>query len=47
MSDQIFSHDLAEGRVALLIDFENLVRGMKNEDSIECELLFRLAEKYG
>jgi uncharacterized LabA/DUF88 family protein len=35
------------GQVALLIDFENLVRGLVGEDSVDCEQLFRLAEEYG
>ncbi len=37
----------ADGQVALLIDFENLVRGIADDESIECEVLFRLAEDYG
>jgi uncharacterized protein (TIGR00288 family) len=47
VSDRQASHASVDGRVALLIDFENLVRGMAGEDSIDCELLFRLAEDYG
>jgi hypothetical protein len=47
VSDRQASHASFDGRVALLIDFENLVRGMAGEDSIDCELLFRLAEDYG
>jgi hypothetical protein len=46
VSDRQASHASVDGRVALLIDFENLVRGMAGEDSIDCELLFRLAEDY-
>ena len=34
------------GRVALLIDFENLVRAVDEED-IDCEAVFRLADEYG
>ena len=34
------------GHVALLVDFENLVRAVDEED-IECEAVFRLAEEYG
>ena len=37
---------VATGQVALLIDFENLVRAV-DEDDIDCEALFRLAEQYG
>lgn len=37
---------VASGQVALLIDFENLVRAVDEED-IDCEALFRLAEQYG
>ncbi len=37
---------VATGQVALLIDFENLVRAVDEED-IDCEALFRLAEQYG
>lgn len=33
--------------VALLIDFENLVRGVRDSDSVDCDVLFRLAEEYG
>ena len=36
----------AEGQVALLIDFENLVRAVDEED-IDCEAVFRLADEYG
>ena len=36
----------ASGRVALLIDFENLVRAVDEED-IDCEAVFRLADEYG
>lgn len=35
-----------EGQVALLIDFENLVRAVDEED-INCEAVFRLADEYG
>ena len=35
------------GQVALLIDFENLVRGTSDQDSVDCEILFRLAEEHG
>lgn len=35
------------GNVALLIDFENLVRGVDDSDSVDCDVLFRLAEEYG
>ena len=34
------------GQVALLIDFENLVRSVNTED-IDCEAVFRLADDYG
>lgn len=34
------------GQVALLIDFENLVRAVDEED-IDCEAVFRLADEYG
>ena len=34
------------GQVALLIDFENLVRAV-DEDDIDCESVFSLAEEYG
>ncbi len=34
------------GQVALLIDFENLVRAVDEED-VDCEALSRLAEQYG
>ena len=34
------------GQVALLIDFENLVRSVDTED-IDCEAVFRLADEYG
>ena len=34
------------GQVALLIDFENLVRAV-NEEDIDCEAVFRLADEYG
>ena len=36
----------AEGQVGLLIDFENLVRAVDEED-IDCEAVFRLADEYG
>ena len=36
----------AGGQVALLIDFENLVRAVDEED-IDCEAVFRLADEYG
>ncbi|HEX9741615.1 MAG TPA: NYN domain-containing protein [Nitrospiraceae bacterium] len=36
-----------DGQAAILIDFENLVRGMGDDESIDCEVLFRLAEEYG
>lgn len=36
----------AEGQVALLIDFENLVRSVDEED-IDCEAVVRLADEYG
>ena len=36
----------AEGQVALLIDFENLVRSVDEAD-IDCEAVFRLADEYG
>ena len=36
----------ASGRVALLIDFENLVRAVDEED-IDCEAVFGLADEYG
>ena len=35
----------ASGQVALLIDFENLVRAVDEED-IDCEAVFRLADEY-
>ncbi len=35
------------GQVALLIDFENLVRGVGEQDSVRCEALTRLADQYG
>lgn len=35
------------GQVALLIDFENLVRGVGEQDTVRCEALTRLAEEYG
>ena len=35
-----------ENQVALLIDFENLVRSVDEED-IDCEAVFRLADEYG
>lgn len=35
-----------EGEVALLIDFENLVRSVDEED-IDCEAVVRLADEYG
>jgi uncharacterized LabA/DUF88 family protein len=35
------------GQVALLIDFENLVRGVGEHDTLRCEALTRLAEEYG
>lgn len=35
------------GQVAVLIDFENLVRGSGEDESIDCEVLIRLAEEYG
>jgi len=35
------------GQVAILIDFENLVRGASNQETIDCELIFKLAEEYG
>ena len=39
--------DAAEmGQVALLIDFENLVRAVDEED-IDCDAVFRLADAYG
>ena len=38
--------DFAGGRVALLIDFENLVRAV-DEEYIDCEAVFRLADEYG
>lgn len=41
------THASTESQVALLIDFENLVRGITDDDSLDCELLFRLAEEYG
>ncbi len=34
------------GQVALLIDFENLVRAVDEED-IDCDAVFRLADEYG
>ena len=36
----------AVGNVALLIDFENLVRAVDAVD-IDCEAVFRLADEYG
>ena len=36
----------AGGQVALLIDFENLVRAVDEKD-IDCEAVFRLADEYG
>ena len=33
--------------VALLIDLENLVRGVSDDESIDCETLFQLAEENG
>ena len=36
----------AEGQVALLIDFENLVRSV-DEENIDCEAVVRLADEYG
>ena len=38
--------DSTTGQVALLVDFENLVRAVDEED-IDCEAVFRLAEQYG
>ena len=38
--------DAAGGQVALLVDFENLVRAVDEED-IDCEAVFRLADEYG
>ena len=35
-----------EGEVALLIDFENLVRSV-DEENIDCEAVVRLADEYG
>ena len=34
-------------QVALLIDFENLVRGVSDGEKFDCEALFRLAEEHG
>lgn len=36
----------SRGQVALLIDFENLVRSVDTED-VDCEAVFRLADEYG
>ena len=39
---------LSQNQVALLIDFENLVRGVKDgTDTVDCQVLFKLAEEYG
>ncbi|MYF12597.1 MAG: NYN domain-containing protein [Gammaproteobacteria bacterium] len=38
--------EIQAGQVALLIDFENLVRSVEEED-IDCEAVFRLADEYG
>lgn len=38
--------DGTTGQVALLVDFENLVRAVDEED-IDCEAVFRLADEYG
>ena len=38
--------DSTTGQVALLVDFENLVRAVDEED-IDCEAVFRLADEYG
>lgn len=37
----------SNGQVAILIDFENLVRGSDAQDSVDCDVLFRLGEEYG
>ena len=36
----------SRGQVALLIDFENLVRSVDTDD-VDCEAVFRLADEYG
>lgn len=38
--------DSVTGQVALLVDFENLVRNVDEED-IDCEAVYRLADEYG
>ena len=38
---------VASGHVAVLIDFENVVRGLAEQDRVHCGAIMRLAEEYG